>query len=153
MTAQRYPLDVNIAAELRDELAHLDDGIDWRITRLAEQAQAAGYHAGYTRGRVDGRHRQQAQHQCSDTGADGVALIAAERRRQITKGWTAEHDDRHPGDQLLQAAMFYADPTASAVEWPWDTMPTRGTRICDLERAGALIAAEIDRLHRAAGQP
>ncbi|HYS41149.1 MAG TPA: hypothetical protein VEO01_36505 [Pseudonocardiaceae bacterium] len=86
-------------------------------------------------------------------GADGVALIALERQRQIAKGWTAEHDDRHPGDQLVQAAMFYADESASATDWPWDTLPTRGTRIRDLERAGALIAAEIDRLHRAAGRP
>jgi len=65
MPEQIYPLDVNVAALLRAELATLDAGAEWRITRLAEQAQAAGYHAGVIRGRVDGQHRADA-----DRGAD-----------------------------------------------------------------------------------
>lgn len=68
-----YPLDVNVAAELRAELTNHDAGAEWRITRLCEQAQAVGYHAGYTRGRVDGRHREEA-----DRAAEHAARSVAE---------------------------------------------------------------------------
>jgi len=97
----------------------------------------------------------------------GVGLIAAERQRQIEKeGWDAEHDDDHDGEQLAFAAVCYALPKRSmslnyglaeiGVEitdlfWPWDEewwKPTPKNRIRELEKAGALIAAEIDRLLR-----
>lgn len=64
MPEKIYPLNVDVAAELRDELTALDAGTEWRVTRLCEQAQAAGYQAGYIRGRVDGRHRESIEHTC-----------------------------------------------------------------------------------------
>jgi len=95
----------------------------------------------------------------------GVELIAAERKRQIEKGWTAEHDDKaHNTGSLAKAAICYAlepDERKSKDDrpysswfldfWPWEYdgwKPTPDNRIRELEKAGALIAAEIDRLIR-----
>lgn len=84
---------------------------------------------------------------------DGLSLIAAERRRQVeAEGWTPEHDAEHDGDELAQAAAAYClGPTSKGYArscWPWDVSWWKPgpTRIRELEKAGALIAAEIDRL-------
>ena len=91
--------------------------------------------------------------------------IAAERRRQIeSEGWTPEHDDEHTGGAMAQAAACYAIATVPRyagcfpIAWPWspqwDKRPlgsvaaTTDVRVRALEKAGALIAAEIDRLLR-----
>lgn len=95
----------------------------------------------------------------------GIEAIAAERRRQIEdEGWTAEHDDAHSLGEISGAAACYAlsacRPTAQTMKeeinstirviWPWDaTWWKPKDRRSDLVRAGALIAAEIDRLDRA----
>jgi hypothetical protein len=95
--------------------------------------------------------------------ADGIALIAAERRRQIEdEGWTPEHDDEHDNHELSEAAACYALGVPAAVSpangarvplWPWDESWWKpGDRVRDLVKAGALIAAEIDRLQRAAAK-
>ena len=96
----------------------------------------------------------------------GAELIAAERQRQIAEeGWTAEHDDGHTDCQLLDAGICYAgmagslllDPDSgdeakvALVEvWPWDSRWWKPSDdpIRNLVKAGALIAAEIDRLQR-----
>ncbi|RAP40727.1 hypothetical protein BYZ73_13205, partial [Rhodovulum viride] len=100
-----------------------------------------------------------------DMVGGGSAAIAAERRRQIeVEGWTPEHDDEHDECELALAAGVYAlsgasdshlfDPERqSAIRelWPFQAHwfgPDGGRK--DLVRAGALIAAEIDRLDRAA---
>ena len=82
-----------------------------------------------------------------------INLIEAERnRQQYVEGWTEEHDDKHVNNELALAAACYAVPDVfSQGYWPptWDLSwykPT--TRIRDLVKAGALIAAEIDRLQR-----
>lgn len=93
----------------------------------------------------------------------GIELIAEERTRQISEeGWTPEHDDTHSGGAMAAAASCYAwpqwgpqeweDPTGfSPVNWPWEHKwwKPSGSRIRDLVKSGALIAAEIDRLQRA----
>ena len=86
----------------------------------------------------------------------GTDLIAAERQRQIdVEGWTPEHDAKHTGDDLAAAAACYALPAGSArrdlqaAYWPWADhfwKPTPYDRVRELVKAGALIAAEIDRL-------
>ena len=88
----------------------------------------------------------------------GCELIAAERQRQIDKeGWDEGHDANHRDGELARAAMCYADPCAAEeaqgvpAHWPWDSMwwkPSRN-RERNLVKAGALIAAEIDRIHNA----
>ena len=87
----------------------------------------------------------------------GVELIADERKRQVEEeGWTPEHDDTHDGMEMAEAAVSYVlseDEFAHVVptSWPWDEKwwkPT--TYLRNLVKAGALIAAEIDRLLRLA---
>ena len=93
-------------------------------------------------------------------------MIAKERLRQIeVEGWTAAHDDReHRSGELVAAAVLYATlwpikmwegGTEKWVEdpWPWDTewdKRDEHDRVRRLVIAGALIAAEIDRLQRQA---
>lgn len=86
----------------------------------------------------------------------GIELITEERQRQMdVEGWTPEHDDEHNDQSLLGAAVCYAERTLmgegrTTYNWPWDEMwfkPSDDVR--NLVKAGALIAAEIDRVNRA----
>jgi hypothetical protein len=105
----------------------------------------------------------------------GVERIAAERQRQTeVEGWDADHDNAHRTGQLARAAALYAIPqgwrnpridgimdgsiSLLAALWPrnWAShwwKPTPDNRIRELEKAGALVAAEIDRLLRKALTP
>ena len=82
-------------------------------------------------------------------------LIAAERvRQQNEEGWTPEHDDRHVSGELVVAAACYALPSRFVTRhanWPFERSawkPVPDDRVRELKKAGALIAAEIDRLLR-----
>jgi len=90
----------------------------------------------------------------------GIERIAAERKRQMSvKGWTPEHDDGHNNFELLEAAICYANEYYHAhldsvpSSWPWEPEAWKPSTdiIRNLEKAGALIAAEIDRLDRTNG--
>ncbi len=97
------------------------------------------------------------------TGAQGLTAAArdvlAERQRQIeVEGWTPEHDDEHTHASMAQAAACYALFAAGyssetvLADWPWDPQwwkPSDDPRR-NLEKAGALTLAEIERLDRAA---
>lgn len=97
----------------------------------------------------------------------GIELIAEERQRQIEKGFTQEHDTNHELPEFIVASHCYLTAvdirgsftcyTEKDVEillelirknrWPWDKesfKPT--TSLKDLIKAGALIAAAIDKL-------
>lgn len=92
----------------------------------------------------------------------GVELIAEERARQVAQeGWTPDHDDEHSDGQMAQAAACYALVAMEQVNgeegpfapdpsmWPWDESWWKPKdEIRNLVRAGALIAAEIDRVQR-----
>lgn len=99
----------------------------------------------------------------------GIDLIAEERQRQVeVEGWTKEHDAEHKNGELAKAAICYADPNVYYHQenrlfrfripnkfWPkqWDIYWFKPTdRIRDLVKAGALIAAEIDRLQAQKGE-
>lgn len=93
------------------------------------------------------------------TWDSGLRLIAAERNRQVEEeGWTPEHDDTHDEGELASAAAVYALPMDEYTNeddrmliWPWEYAwykPTPDDRLGELVKAGALIAAEIDRLLR-----
>jgi hypothetical protein len=99
---------------------------------------------------------------CAVTGAE---LIYRERQRQIDEeGWTPEHDAEHHNGALAWAAACYAAPQPiSRVEfrkgqvawwepWPNGWRRPDADRVHQLVKAGALIAAEIDRL-QAEAQP
>lgn len=85
----------------------------------------------------------------------GIELIARARAKQLEKGWSLEHDQQHGNGELLKAAETYIMPehydngclTRRERLWPFNTKFTGGeSRIDELAKAGALIAAEIDRL-------
>jgi len=106
----------------------------------------------------------------------GIELIAEERQEQIEKHeWMAKHDDKHDDGSLINAALICAsdgilyrkkeyahNTTFDKVELHGWKLPikyngnilianyksTKKERIHQLKVAGALIAAEIDRLNR-----
>lgn len=93
----------------------------------------------------------------------GVTAIAQERRGQIEReGYAPSEDDEYTAGELAQAACAYitwewseADDREGhlAVHWPASWNPAAfkpKDRRSDLVRAGALVAAEIDRLDRKA---
>lgn len=107
----------------------------------------------------------------------GIELIAAERARQTDKiGYKPEDDARHENAELALAACAYALPYETEIKlaswspglsadmlfklrgwelWPWGPRfyrapsigQSREERVRQLSKAGALIAAEIDRLN------
>lgn len=95
----------------------------------------------------------------------GIELIAEERAAQVSReGWTPEHDDEHDNGAMAGAAAAYAlcaqeqargwkGPFTMPQCWGWDRewfKPKDQRR--NLIRAGALIAAELDRIERAANR-
>lgn len=109
-------------------------------------------------------------------GMSAIDEIKAERLRQMEiEGWSTAHDDRHTDKSLALAAALYAAPiplkelvlahdgdsyqARTRDPWPWTGVSVNGSYNCwdkrhkhDYRRrlviAGALIAAEIDRLDR-----
>jgi len=91
----------------------------------------------------------------------GIELIEEERKRQINKeGFTTSTDLINcPNGKLAEAASCYsttsqteetkADPP---ITWPWGKGWWKPkTKLRNLARAGALIAAEIDRIQAGQG--
>lgn len=100
----------------------------------------------------------------------GIELIADERKRQVeVEGYTSQHDSQHNANEFIYAAIAYIEAAKVGVNcdemnikdelkinryknekskiFPWgdyNFKPT--TNIRDLVKAGALIAAAIDRL-------
>jgi hypothetical protein len=101
--------------------------------------------------------------------SSGADLIATERRRQIeVEGWDAANDAGNDEQEMVYGASAYLQSVMHPhhhpnmkrdfilnMYWPrqWNPAwfkPT--TPIRDLVKAGALIAAEIDRLQRIEAQ-
>lgn len=86
----------------------------------------------------------------------GVEMIAEERARHAEKGYNSEHDATTNKDgRLARAAICYAQPFNTylfGTFWPWHKSYWKPeTLLRCLVKAGALIAAEIDRI-QAAGE-
>ena len=100
---------------------------------------------------------------------NGIEAISRERARQVSEElFSLEHDDNYKNGELAQAAAAYAYPEGEGVTMifqdlrggvlfpaDWDALwwkPSKGEffqgRKRELEKAGALIAAELDRLDR-----
>lgn len=98
----------------------------------------------------------------------GIELIADERARQISaEGWTEENDDRYESGELIDGAASYicaarkrargeseamlcSMAEAAMIPWPWEDCwwkPSEDNKR-NLVKAGALIAAELDRIQR-----
>lgn len=98
-----------------------------------------------------------------------VDMVLTERIRQIQKhGYDCDHDDEHACDEIAALATYYAMPPAARF-WSaestgygdtlgeailpegWTAKPWDGeeaSRIRELQKAGALILAELERLLR-----
>lgn len=129
-------------------------------------------------GRIRRAADQLAATECPPSGA---GRIFAERLRQVREeGYHWQRDDAYTKQELAMAAACYAhplhEPRRSEVipfagvpfGWPWelgewkpgavhdggdgDVGMAVGERIRELEKAGALVAAEIDRLVRLQAQ-
>jgi len=96
-----------------------------------------------------------------DAMTPAVRSVLSERERQKSaEGWTPEHDDTHRSGEMARAAASYAaggglfkiNLNVPLQVWPyqWEWKPTNTRR--DLEKAGALILAEIERLDRRAAK-
>lgn len=87
---------------------------------------------------------------------EGAARISYERaRQQIEEGYGETHDDDHENGELAYAAAAYATGDANLNLFPPSWSPhwkPSDDKVRNLEKAGALIAAEIDRLLRARRQ-
>jgi hypothetical protein len=97
----------------------------------------------------------------------GTELIATERKRQIEElGFDYTNDALYANEELARAGAWYSLPTFDRMKfeslqiknqdkksviniWPWDRRyykPSPESRIRELSKAGALIAAQIDYL-------
>ena len=111
------------------------------------------------------------------TGIELIA--AERQRQIEAEQWVPSHDDDHADNELIRAAQCYTwaarqtsigsvnermpmdsplqpyidmgSPDWRVPRWPWEAAwwKPNGDPIRNLEKAGALIAAEIDRLQRA----
>lgn len=114
--------------------------------------------------RVFEAHARYADRRRPPAEPSGADLIARERERQKKKGYDAAHDDGHEDGSLLTAAMLLlvqeqghslanVDPPDMHGPWPdqlflWTMNKHKGNIIGRLTVAGAMIAAELDRLIR-----
>ena len=96
----------------------------------------------------------------------GIELISDERQRQIdVEGYSQQHDSQHPLSDFIYAAIAYAESAKIDANneslsdserivlknemgrfFPWGNGFKPSTCLRDLVKAGALIAAAIDRL-------
>lgn len=109
----------------------------------------------------------QATYILADVAKSGVQLISDERKRQIEEeGWTPGHDDEHGVGDLACAAIAYTYEGIARQgewtnfcrvprgqvpkDWPWAAgwWKPKEDPVRNLVIAGALIAAEIDKLQR-----
>lgn len=111
--------------------------------------------------------RHTAEPEAQQLTAAARDVLAERNRQQSVEGWTPEHDDAYNGGELARAAACYArhasarggiyaeNPAAYKAEgvpddWPWAEEWWKPTSPCrDLEKAGALILAEMERINRA----
>lgn len=102
----------------------------------------------------------------------GIELIAEERQRQIdVEGYSEQHDSQHKTSEFVYAAIAYIESAKIGISslelWnddastilarktemgkacmPWKGAFKASTDVRDLVKAGALIAAAIDRLQK-----
>lgn len=119
--------------------------------------------AGVSVGAASGARRRGPAVRPSQDAPTGVQLIRFERERQVKdEGYTPAHDaEQIPGHLIAAAWCYLGDLTVHGDDfteaehfevpdgWPWEAeawKPTPDDDVRQLVKAGALIAAEIDRL-------
>lgn len=96
----------------------------------------------------------------------GMTLIGTERFKQLSKGYSIEHDDaEHTVEELMRISACYADFAATYAEgdvmegehpfWPNTTIPwnPRDTTSENMILSAAFAAAAIDLLYFKGNQP
>lgn len=88
---------------------------------------------------------------------NGIELIANERLEQLNKhNWSFEHDAKHTSEELKYAAIYVLTKDVDYFPRNWlkkyQDKFNKKEGIESLKVAGALIAAEIDRLLGAEGK-
>ena len=80
----------------------------------------------------------------------GLVMIASERIEQLEfHGYDAAHDEKHKASELIAAAMFAITLQTHYKQDGWERFEAKMWDKSQTERlavAGALIAAEIDRI-------
>ena len=84
---------------------------------------------------------------------NGIDLIKEERQRQVdVEGYNLTHDSFHAPEEFIRAAASYLLCNLEEYEevpWPWGVETWKPKDIKrNLVRAGALIAAALDRLEK-----
>lgn len=76
--------------------------------------------------------------------------LRVERKKQLSMGYTPEHDDAHTHKQMCHAAIAYAMPEEreGRLYWPWPNDIQRRDRREDLVKAASILVAEIERMDR-----
>ena len=137
-------------------------GLESELRRVKRTEHIYGMHCP----RCDGHSFYRVKLGETEKPKTGAQLITLERERQLkVLGWSPDHDDKHTDQQLAKAADSYLATVTSPDEegdetgksrpthdWPWDKKEWKPSDnpIRNLVKAGALIAAEIDRLQRKA---
>lgn len=144
-------------AALRAQLAAVTAAAEPLITVVMQQC--GGYLSGPAFDAAEQARALRAQLEQATAARAAIDVLAERRRHTEREGWTPEHDDEHADGQLAAAAAAYARAASMQgrgfwdVEpafWPWDSSwwkPGPPRRM--LEKAGALILAEVERIDRA----
>jgi hypothetical protein len=146
-------LEATLEAMTKDrdlwQCAHDDDCPN---AAMVESLEAANRELREERDALETALGLKANHPESSGDWTGVGLIAAERKRQVeAEGWAPDHDDEHLFGELAKrgAALAVAHTDAVVMDGDEQVRPWKmHTAPRSLVIAGALIAAEIDRLQR-----
>lgn len=83
----------------------------------------------------------------------GIEKISQERDKQIAKGYTPGHDAAYTGKELVYSALAYINAalygeSVGDKDWPFEKEYYKYEGYVEsLKKAGAFIAAELDRLN------
>ena len=129
---------------------------DVELLKTQRMLDGDRYRQGLAHGKEDGKKDADLDASAQPDAGRGVFLIAQERRKQLEK-WGTDHDVRtHNRGELIEAVLCLAQGIQRHRAPSWAGMlldKHDGDRIRQLQIAGALIAAEIDRIEGVACLP
>jgi len=129
------------ARQLRERIGELEA----KLVAADTEAERLRTVLGSAQGEIDKLLAKLAAAETALHRTDGVAMIAAEREKQRAK-WSDAHDDQHVRRELaINAAAILTEQSGT-----WGLGERHDSRLDRLVIAGALVAAEIDRMLRLA---
>lgn len=128
------------------------------MTEKVYQAQSLGMKANYEKiDQLEQVTKSLADHMLGHLSPESIRGVVEERIRQVLgEGRSGDNDDLYDLGQLASAAGCYAMHTLAypagdpPPNWPWQAQYWKPSadRRRNLQKAGALILAELDRLDR-----